>query len=412
MSVAVEFSHVSKSFNVQHARSTSLQETFVNFFRRRSKTLDKFWVLNDVSFQLAEGQTAGFIGDNGAGKSTLLKLLCKILEPTSGRVTVSGRIGALLELGSGFHPDLTGRENIYLNGSILGLHRSQIRSRFDEIVAFSELERFIDMPVRNYSSGMMVRLGFAVATSFWPDVLLVDEVLAVGDQVFQSRCLRRISEIQQSGTTIIIVSHDLSVIRRMCEQVFWLEDGIVQSEGDADTVVNRYLASVWKNQQNIESLASEDRGQRWGSGEVRIEEVNLLNSDDVHAQVFTTGDKFVVRMRYQAQQNIPSPAFGISLYDEQGTRINGPNVIWSGTPIESVSGRGYVDYVVEKLPLLPGTYDLTVAVYDRRISNPYDHWHRMMGFVVVPGDNERQDGVVHIPCQWEHHPQAYVVEPV
>ena len=405
MPAAVEFDHVSKLFLLQYNRPRSFQEFVVHALNRgRDDSREDFWVLKDVSFALDSGSTIGLIGANGAGKSTVLKLIARILEPNVGRVRISGRVGALLELGSGFHPDLTGRENIYLNGSILGVERSEIAGKLDEIIGFSELARFIDLPVRNYSSGMLVRLGFAVATSFWPEILLVDEVLAVGDQVFQARCLSRIRAIQQSGTTVVVVSHDLSVIQRMCQRVLWLEEGGVRADGKADHVINQYLEKVWANQKLLQGLSDDAEGQRWGSGEVRIEKVELLNEDGVSQPVFYTQGRFAVRMWYHADQAVHVPAFGIGLHDEQGNRVNGSNMVWSGTPIESVQGRGYVDYVVENLPLLPGRYSLTVAIYDHSVKHPYDHWDRMQGFVVLPGAAEMQDGVCYLPGRWTCRP--------
>ena len=403
MSTAVEFDNVSKLFLLQYNRPRSFQEFVVNVLNRdRKRSREDFWVLKDVSFSLDAGSTIGLIGANGAGKSTVLKLIARILEPNVGRVKISGRVGALLELGSGFHPDLTGRENIYLNGSILGLERSEITSKLDEIIDFSELARFIDLPVRNYSSGMLVRLGFAVATSFWPEILLVDEVLAVGDQVFQARCLSRIRDIQKSGTTVVVVSHDLSVIQRMCQRVLWLEEGGVRADGKADVVINQYLEKVWANRNLVQGLSDGAEGQRWGSGEIRIDKVQLMNVDDTSQQVFYTKGRFAVRMWYHANQAVHFPAFGIGLHDEQGNRINGSNMIWSGSPIDVVYGHGYVDYVVENLPLLPGRYSLTVAVYDRSIEHPYDHWNRMQSFMVLPGEAEMQDGVCFVPGLWTH----------
>lgn len=403
MPLAVEFDHVSKFFLLQYNRPRSFQEFVVHALNRgRDDSREDFWVLRDVSFVLGIGTTIGLIGANGAGKSTVLKLIARILEPNAGKVRISGRVGALLELGSGFHPDLTGRENIYLNGSILGVERSEIAGKLDEIIAFSELERFIDLPVRNYSSGMLVRLGFAVATSFWPEILLVDEVLAVGDQVFQARCLSRIREIQQSGTTVVVVSHDLSVIQRMCQRVLWLEEGGVCADGKADYVINQYLEKVWANQKLLQGLADDAVGQRWGSGEIRIGKVELLDEGGGPQSVFYTQGRFAVRMWYHADETVYLPAFGIGLHDEQGHRVNGSNMVWSGSPIEHVHGRGYVDYIVENLPLLPGRYSLTVAIYDHSVKHPYDHWDRMQGFVVLPGSAEMQDGVCYMPGRWTH----------
>jgi ABC-type polysaccharide/polyol phosphate transport system ATPase subunit len=431
MSTVIRFENVSKLFVLDSQRPSSFQETLVNTLHgRRDRRGESFWALRGVSFAIGAGESLALIGANGSGKSTALKLISRIILPTSGTVAVQGRVAALLELGAGFHPDLTGRENVSLNGSILGLSRSFIRRQMDEIVAFSELQRFIDVPVRNYSSGMLMRLGFSVATAFQPDVLIIDEVLAVGDQAFQDRCLRRIRDIQENGATVILVSHDLESVRRLCQRAIWLDEGRARADGPTAEIASMYLEELWTGEQDkIAAEEAEDTDadelieseedlkedgepavpvkahghvSRWGSGEIRIEKAEILGAGEVTTDVFRSGDRFMVRMWYRAHHSIEAPAFGVSFYDEQGFRINGPNTAWSGAPIAHVHGRGCVDYVVESLPLLPGRYELTVAIYDRHVIHPYDHWHRMTSFVVIPDDTERQDGVVFIPCQWTY----------
>ncbi len=421
----IAFEGVSKKFIIDEERAQSFQEKLVHTFSRSrsaAREAEIFWALRDVSFKIEPGAAVGIIGSNGSGKSTVLKLISRIIHPNAGVITVQGRVAALLELGAGFHPDLTGRENIDLNGSILGLRRADIRSRVGEIVAFSELERFIDVPVRNYSSGMLMRLGFAVATAFQPEILLIDEVLAVGDQAFQDRCIRRIHEIGREGATIVVVSHDLGSIQRLCPRSIWIDDGRVCADGLSDAVGAAYLSSLWEQQaerdgflrmpsgdgdeepSSEEELAAKKQTGRWGSGEVRIERAELLNAEGRPASVFTSGDKFMVRISYHAPHPVVSPAFGVSIYEEWGNRINGPNTVWSKAAPPTIHGRGTIEYVVEKLPLLSGRYDVTVAIYDNHVSHPYDHWHRMTTFTVVPGPQERQDGLVYIPCQWQHRP--------
>ncbi|MDQ1300432.1 MAG: lipopolysaccharide transport system ATP-binding protein [Chloroflexota bacterium] len=428
MKTVIEFADVSKKFTLDYQRSRSLQDTIINAFRRQPRVRpENFWALREVCFQVGAGESVALIGTNGSGKSTALKLISCIIQPTSGTVSAHGRVAALLELGAGFHPDLTGRENILLNGSILGLSRGFVRRQTDEIIAFSELERFIDVPVRNYSSGMMMRLGFSVATAFQPEILLIDEVLAVGDQAFQDRCLRRIHEIQRGGATIVMVSHDLNTVQMLCDRAIWLDDGRLCADGAPAEVAARYLTDIWQQEerrpvaaadtddttaQDITSEAASvsdsdgrsTREARWGSGEVRIERAEMLDSAGRETTVVKTGDQFVIRMWYNAPQRVGRPAFGVSFYDEQGNRINGPNTVWAKLTLPFVQGSGYVDYIVEALPLLIGRYDVTVAVYDEYVTHPYDHWDRMCTLSVVPGDWERQDGVVHIPCRWQHVP--------
>jgi lipopolysaccharide transport system ATP-binding protein len=415
MNPVVEFHDVSKQFTLDSERSHSLQETFLHLLKWTPKRrAEVFWALRGVGFQVHAGESLALIGANGSGKSTVLKLISRIISPTSGSVSVRGRVAALLELGAGFHPDLTGRENVELNGSILGLRRSFIRKQMDRIVEFAELERFIDVPVRNYSSGMMMRLGFSVATTFQPDILLIDEVLAVGDQTFQDRCLHRIKEIQESGATIILVSHDLSSVQKLCQRAIWFSDGVARADGATEVVTSHYLKAAWTLEQSgkqagpeiAESVAppseAHSHAARWGSGEIRIVKVEILGAGGVAKTVFQTGERFVVRILYRAARSIVKPAFGIALHDEQGNRINSPNTVWGGVPILSVDGKGTVDYEIDWLPLLPGQYDLTVAIYDQYITHPYDHWHQMARFVVVPDGHERQDGFVYIPNHWEH----------
>ncbi len=247
----IEFDRVSKKLSLQHNQSNSFREALIRLahFRRREPVKEEFWALRDISFEIEPGQTVGFIGPNGAGKSSLLKLIAGIYEPTSGRLNVEGRVAALLELGTGFHPELSGRENIYLSGAIMGLDRAKIDQSLDAIVAFSGLERFIDAPVKHYSSGMYVRLGFSVAIHVQPTILLIDEVLSVGDQSFQARCLERITSLQQQGVTIVLVSHDLGSVRRICRRCIWLEKGILKYDGETETTLNNYLSSVWSREQ-------------------------------------------------------------------------------------------------------------------------------------------------------------------
>ena len=223
----VQVENVSKRFILHHERPHSFKELVINLFGRNSRRREEFWALRDISFELSEGEMLGIIGPNGAGKSTVLKLISRILEPTIGHIRVNGRVSALLELGAGFHPDLTGRENIYLNGSLLGFSKKEMARLSDDIVAFSELERFIDTPVKHYSSGMYMRLGFAIAINVQPDILLIDEVLAVGDQAFQKKCLDKIKEFKERGIPVIFVSHNLEAVAKLCTKAIWLEEGLI-----------------------------------------------------------------------------------------------------------------------------------------------------------------------------------------
>ena len=244
MSAAVSFEDVSKRFVLRHERAYTVLESMIGLVKPARRSTEEFWALRAVSFEIPDGETFGVIGPNGAGKSTVLKLMARILEPTSGEVTVRGRISPLLELGAGFHPELTGRENVYLNAALFGVSQAEVQDRYDEIVEFSELKDFIDAPLKHYSSGMYMRLGFAVAANIIPDILLVDEVLAVGDEAFQRKCLRKIEEFRREGRTIVFVSHDLDTVRRICHRALWLDQGLVQAVGSTDSVIDSYLQSM------------------------------------------------------------------------------------------------------------------------------------------------------------------------
>ncbi|GAB4530525.1 MAG: hypothetical protein Kow0063_08730 [Anaerolineae bacterium] len=244
MTAIVELAHISKRYRLSHEKARSLQEVWLGIFKgRHSSRMEEFWALRDVSLQIKAGESVALIGPNGAGKSTALKIIARIIDPTQGMVRVRGRMSALIELGAGFHSDLTGRENVFLNGSILGFSRQEMRERFDEIVAFAELEQFIDTELKRWSTGMVMRLGFAIATSVNPDILITDEILAVGDESFQRKCLQRIKSFREEGGTILFVSHDMHAIRDLCDRSVWLDHGVVQMDGPTAEVVAGYLAS-------------------------------------------------------------------------------------------------------------------------------------------------------------------------
>jgi lipopolysaccharide transport system ATP-binding protein len=408
--ISVCLEHVSKQFTLHHERPRSLQELFLNALRlRRMSTREKFWALRDVSLEIRRGEMIGIIGENGAGKSTLLKLLTRIIQPSSGTILVNGRVSALLELGAGFHPDLTGRENIYMNGSVLGFNRADMDRIFDDIVGFSEMERFIDVPVKHYSSGMYMRLGFSVAIHAKPDVLLVDEVLAVGDQAFQFRCLDKINEMKRRGVTVILVTHSLNSVRDLCTRAIWLDDGQIQAEGDVGLVLEQYLAQVHMHDQRVletqeESSSADESPRRWGTQEIEIADVQILDAAGDEQRTFKTGDRFTVRIHYTAHQPLRQPKFGLALYHESGFHLSGPNNVLGDLEIPEVDGPGYVDYVVERLPLLPGTYLLTVAIHDLAGTHTYDLIHQQFVFRVRRGGVCEGYGTFYIPAVWRWEP--------
>jgi len=414
---AIRFDHVSKMFVLQKERPRTFQELFLKLTRREGLSpKEKFWALHDVSFEIEPGETVALVGANGAGKSTALKLMSRIIEPTSGQVEINGQVGALLELGAGFHPDLTGRENIYLNGSILGFSKARMDRILDEIIDFSEMERFIDVPVKHYSSGMYMRLAFAIAIHIEPAILLVDEVLAVGDQAFQYRCLDKINEMKREGITILMVTHSLASVRKLCDRAIWLDDGQIQDDGPVDRVLEMYVDQVLAEDEEqileaeheaieAESEESEDDGEsllRIGSGEAEIVQVQLLNGEGHETRSFKTGETFIARMHYVAHQRIEEPLFGTALHHAGGFHINGPNTDFSDYDIEFIEGEGYIDYIVPELSLLEGTFLFSAALYNSTGERPYDHHHMAYTFRVVESEEMREIfGSFHLPCRWE-----------
>jgi lipopolysaccharide transport system ATP-binding protein len=365
-----------------------------------------------VRLAVERGGTVGLIGPNGAGKSTVLKLISRISEPTSGQVAVNGRVGALLGLGSGFHPDLTGRENIFLNGSILGLSRAEIRRKFDAIVAFAELERFIDVPVKHYSSGMYVRLGFSVAVHTEPDVLLVDEVLAVGDAAFQQKCLDRIAGLRRAGVTIFLVSHSLTTVQSLCDRAIWFTQGQVRDEGKAIDVVMSYLGSVAQEERDKEGQATDqvahsagDQPRRsWGNGRIKLERVELYDEAGAPNSIFETGSFMEVRIYYNAPERVEEPIFGFAIHHQNGVHICGPNTQFGELPIPFVEGQGVVAYRIPVLNLLEGSYLISVAAVNKTSTETFDYHDRLYPFRVFRGKSYEVYGLCTLNGEWSIAP--------
>ncbi|MGH9381638.1 MAG: ABC transporter ATP-binding protein [Thermoanaerobaculia bacterium] len=368
------------------------------------KPEDTIEALREVSFRVAHGEAFGIVGSNGSGKSTLLKLLAGIAKPTSGRVAVDGRVAALIELGAGFHPEISGRENVFINGAVLGLSRRQIARRFDDIVAFSGLEGFIDEPVKNYSSGMYVRLGFAVAIHTDPDVLLVDEVLAVGDESFAHRCLRRIEEFLARGGTLVLVSHSLSLVEEYTERVLWLDRGRVRMVGEPRRVVDAYRQAVAEEEARehrrakeaqeelerapVESPVAEGGDEeprevlRWGSGQAEIEAVRLLGAGGDERYHFRSGEEVVIEIECRTREVLEDYVFGVALATPRGVECWGTNTHLEGYRPARLDGRATVRVRCPALRLGPGEYTLDVAVHARD-GAPYDYRRKVLAFSVT-----------------------------
>jgi len=389
--VAVQADSLWKNFRLYHERNQFLKATIL---RGRRARYEEFWALKDVSFEVPTGTTFGVIGHNGSGKSTLLKTLTGILVPDQGEVRTVGRVSALLELGAGFHPELSGRENVFLNGAILGLKRKEIEKRFDDIVEFAGLEQFIDSPVKNYSSGMFVRLGFAVAANVEPDVLLIDEVLSVGDENFARKSAEKIDQFRRDGRTIVFVSHGLDSVEALCETVAWLDHGGIQMIGPAAEVISAY-----RGDSHDAVTTPEEFGSRWGSGEIQITSVDLFDGDGQAVQHPRTLDPLSVRVNLTAHAPIQDSVI-VAKIDQLG----GHTVWQSSTRRNSVSiglikESASVELKFPTLPLLEGTYELTLGITDQTEVQPYDWWERRIRFDVRQYVNS-DHGVVHIPTQW------------
>jgi ABC-type polysaccharide/polyol phosphate transport system ATPase subunit len=378
----------SRRFRVHAQETRTLKELVI---RGRSKARE-VWALRDVGFAVEPGHAVGLVGRNGSGKTTLLRLLSGIVKPTGGRVAVGGRVGALLELGAGFHPDFSGRDNVFLSGSIYGLSRADVRRHFDEIVHFAGLEQAIDLPVRTYSSGMQMRLGFAIAAHLEADVLLLDEVFAVGDEEFQRKCFGRIFEFKQAGGTIVFVSHDAASVERLCERAILLREGRVEFDGsthDAIVAYHRQLAGERDPEERAAGL------KEWGSGEARIVEATLLGPDGDERTQFLAGEPFSLRLRIEAAEELAPPRLTYELRDSSSLLL-----ATGSADTAELGWDGAVDvrFDVPELPLRDGRFGLRFGLTDSAGDQLY-HWlDDALQFVVYPDGEET--GLVRIEGRW------------
>jgi ABC-type polysaccharide/polyol phosphate transport system ATPase subunit len=375
-----------------------------------------FEALNGVTFDVPAGRTFGIIGRNGSGKSTMLKLIAGIGKPTAGTVRVDGRVSALIELGAGFHPEISGRDNVFINGMMLGLSKKEIAARFDEIVRFAELEDFIDAPVKTYSSGMYMRLGFAVAINVDPDVLLVDEVLAVGDETFTHKCLDKFADFRRRGRTVLIVTHSLDMVTRFCDDALWLDHGRVRAQGDPKRVIDTYLLDVARaenealagNERNLRPAAGSPQPDtpaelsragagRWGSREVAITHVDLRSAGQP-THVFESGAPMEVHLQVQALTPVTDFVFGIGLFNAEGACCYGTNTHIEGAQPASLTGAATVVFAIDHLDLVEGSYKVDVAVH-RENCTPYDYHLLLYEFRVTA--RSREVGIYRPPHRWD-----------
>lgn len=413
---AIEVKDVTKSFKVFVDKGNTIKER--TLFRNRRK-YDYRQVLKGISFDVKKGEAIGLIGHNGCGKSTTLKLLTKIIYPDSGSIEIKGRVSSLIELGAGFHPDLSGRENIYINASIFGLGRKEIDSRLEDIIAFSELEEFIDNPVRTYSSGMYMRLAFSVAINVDADVLLIDEILAVGDANFQAKCFNKLREIKAQGTTIVIVSHSLGQIEQICERSIWIHEGIIREEGTPREVHPIYLDYMGQKRQEIAEKEAERQAakveqkaqeqtesesavpkelKRWGNGKARITKIELYDKDGKKKTVFETGTDITVRLHYKVIEIVEDAVIGIGVFRSDGIQCYGTNTRLDKLDYYNLTQDGIVELQLKDVMLMPGIYTLDFAI-ESEVGIPVDYYREA---VSVEFYSTKEDvGLVRIEHDWK-----------
>lgn len=366
--VVISVKNVTKTFSVRQSGSRTFKAAVLERFLGRARYHRQMKALDNVSFEAKKGETLGIIGSNGAGKSTLLALITGTMSPASGSITTSGTVSSLLELGAGFHPELTGRENVFLYGAIMGISRAQMEARFDAIVEFAELSDFIDQPVKHYSSGMYVRLGFAVAVEVDPDILLIDEVLAVGDEAFQRKCISKMEQFRRDGKTMLIISHDIPTIQKISDRILFLDRGKVAGLGDPGDIAEDYRSASRSN-------LARAMEREWGTGQVVIENVTMQTGPDEHeTDAFHFGGSMSLKIDYSAAEKIQQPVFGFAIRDVRGATLFGSNTQIEGLNLPSVEGKGSLKLHIRDIRLANGTYLLSVSVHsaDHRIN-----YHRL-----------------------------------
>ena len=389
---AIEVKSLSKNFRLYHERNRYIKAAFL---RGRRATYEEFIALNDVSFDVPHGATLGIIGSNGSGKTTMLKCLTGIYTPERGSIKIDGKVAALLELGAGFHPELTGSENVYLNGAILGMTKRDVELKFDKIVEFAGLEKFINTPVKNFSSGMVVRLGFSIAAHVEPKILLIDEILSVGDQDFQRKSTEKIEEFRREGRTIVVVSHSLGLVQQLCKEVIWLDKGKIRQSGLATDVISAYTGGSY-----AEHLERDDESrERWGTGDARINSIELLSSEETNIKHFDSDAAVKVRCQINAHVRLESPILRVRV-----TKLNG-DVVWAtstqrvSNSIRLLDGPATATLDIPKFGLLEGTYYLSASISNSTSTTEFDHCQNWLRFNVHK-TNLFDEGIVSVESSW------------
>ncbi|WZL73640.1 ABC transporter ATP-binding protein [Clostridiaceae bacterium 35-E11] len=423
----IEFKNVNKSFKIYHNKSYSIKEKFINAILSRSKEkVEKYQVLKNVSFKIKKGQVIGIIGENGTGKSTTLKLISKILYPDSGEIIVKGKVSSLLEIGAGFQPDLTGRENVYLYGSILGISKEEIDKRYNEIIEFAEIEKFMDTAVKNYSSGMYMRLAFAVAVNVDPDILVIDEVLAVGDEAFQKKCMNKILSFKERGKTIVFVSHDMSSVRKICDRVFFIKRGGYLLEGTPEQMIGLYLKLVYSNSEDKKELEEEiekgkkisfknkinhnvtlhqapkyvnDESTYHGNKNLEITKLYFSDKNGHIKNIFETNEDIKINVEFKVNKKTNSAVFGFAIYTEEDVHLSGPNSKQDGLIITDLKENNMFSVTIKNNPFLKDKYYLTAALFDESCQMPFDFREKHYWFQIVES-NIIEYGKIRLKCEW------------
>lgn len=417
---AIVVEGVSKKFRLHTDRAHSLKELITR--RDRNAGIDQFYALDDVSLEIPEGSMYALVGHNGSGKSTLLRCIAGIYRPTTGSVKVQGRISTLLELGAGFHPDLTGRENVYMNATILGMSKKQIDGVFDDIVEFAGIGDFIDSPVKIYSSGMYVRLGFSVAIHVDPEILIIDEVIAVGDEEFQRKCFDHLADLRRRGVTIVVVTHGMGTVETMCDGAAWLDHGVLQQEGPAADIASAYLRRVNEHERaerQADAVAAAEAAtgpgtelgtvpevdpaavtEAWFGEDIEISEVWFSDSAGEVVSTGTTGEPLTVNISYRAHRSVEDPVFGYMIHTENDTPVAGSNTRLSGIETGMIEGDGVMAIKMEQLQLLPGNYEFTIGINDKFVQHTFDRHYRSHPLAVRRGTLPIGVGFVELDATW------------
>ncbi len=431
----IKFDSVSKSYKIHERGYRSFRGEFANWMRRIAQSAkrkannvshsaqstplsapntlqssqedDILWALKDVSFKVNRGEVLGIIGANGSGKTTILRILSGVTSPTKGTVSVNGKVAPLIQVGAGFHPELTGRENVYLNATIMGLSKNEIDEKYDDIVSFAELERFMDTPVKRYSSGMYVRLGFAVVANINPDIFLIDEILSVGDLSFQRKCLETMRNIQKSDKSIVFISHNLSAVKGLCDRIVWLDKGEIQKEGSPDEVINAYTAYMTSKSQLVNDTSYVGGKTRWGSGEITIEKIELINTKGEVSNTFIRGEDIKIKINYKVQKKVEPPIFWLWISNTDEVKIVGFCYNELAKRKVCINKGGILECKFKMMDVFEGNYFLMVGIYDEISTTAYDRIGRSATFSIKYPNNEFSNNIykgyiLDFPCSWKH----------